>query len=32
MWLEAMNIHLNQLSKKLDQKKYRPFRILKNTR
>ena len=32
MWLEAKNIHLNQPSKKLDQKKYRPFRILKNIR
>ena len=30
MWLEAKNIHLNRLSKKLDQKRYRPFRILKN--
>ena len=32
MWLEAKNIYLNQPSKKLDQKKYRPFRILKNIR
>ena len=30
MWLEAKNIHLKQPSKKLDQKRYRPFRILKN--
>jgi len=29
-WLEAKNIYLNQLSKKLNQKKYKPFRILKN--
>ena len=32
MWLEAKNIYLNQPSKKLDQKKYRHFRILKNIR
>ena len=30
MWLEAKNIHLNQPSKKLDQKRYGPFRILKD--
>ena len=30
IWLENKNIQLNQLSKKLDQKRYRPFRILKN--
>ena len=30
MWLEAKNIHSNKPSKKLDQKKYRPFRIAKN--
>ena len=30
MWLENKNIHLNQPSKKLDNKKYRPFRISKN--
>jgi len=29
IWLEAKNIHLNQPSKKLDQKRYAPFRILK---
>jgi len=29
MWLENKNIHLNQPSKKLDQKRYGPFRILK---
>ena len=29
IWLEAKNIHLNQPSKKLDQKKYKLFRILK---
>jgi len=29
MWLEAKNIHLNKLSKKLDQKRYEPFRISK---
>ena len=27
MWLENKNIHLNRLSKKLDQKRYRPFKI-----
>ena len=31
MWLEAKNIHSNRLSKKLDQKRYRPFIISKNT-
>jgi len=30
MWLENKNIQLNQPSKKLDQKRYRPFRISKN--
>ena len=30
MWLEAKNIYSNRPSKKLDQKRYRPFRILKN--
>ena len=30
--LEAKNIHSNRPSKKLDQKRYRPFRILKNIR
>ena len=30
MWLENKNIHSNRPSKKLDQKRYRPFRILKN--
>ena len=30
IWLENQNIHLNQPSKKLDQKRYRPFRISKN--
>ena len=29
IWLEAKNIHLNWLSKKLDQKRYGLFRILK---
>ena len=29
VWLEAKNIHSNRLSKKLDQKRYRPFKILK---
>ena len=29
MWLENKNIHLNRPSKKLDQKRYRPFRIIK---
>ena len=27
MWLEAKNIQINQLSKKLDQKRYGPFTI-----
>ena len=30
VWLKNKNIHLNRLLKKLDQKKYRPFRVLKN--
>ena len=30
MWLEAKNIHLNRPSKKLDQKRYRLFRISKD--
>jgi len=30
MWLEAKNIQSNQPSKKLDQKKYRLFKISKN--
>jgi len=30
VWLENKNIQLNQLSKKLDQKQYRPFRISKD--
>ena len=30
MWLENRNIQLNQSSKKLDNKRYEPFRILKN--
>jgi len=30
VWLENKNIHLNQPLKKLDQKRYRPFRISKN--
>jgi len=30
MWLENKNIQLNQLSKKLDNKRYRPFRISKD--
>ena len=30
MWLEAKNIHSKQLSKKLDQNKYKSFKILKN--
>ena len=29
IWLEAKNIHSNRLSKKLDQKQYRLFKILK---
>jgi len=30
MWLESKNIHLNRPSKKLDNKRYRPFRISKD--
>jgi len=30
MWLENKNIHLNRPSKKLDQKRYEPFRISKD--
>ena len=30
MWLENKNIHLNRPLKKLDQKRYKPFRISKN--
>jgi len=30
MWLENKNIQLNQLSKKLDNKRYRPFKISKD--
>ena len=30
IWLENKNIQLNQLSKKLDQKWYRPFKISKD--
>ena len=30
MWLENKNIHLNRPLKKLDQKRYRPFRISKD--
>jgi len=30
VWLEAQNIHLNRPSKKLDQKRYRLFKISKN--
>ena len=30
VWLEAKNIHSKQSSKKLDQKRYRPFRISKD--
>ena len=29
IWLEAKNIHSNRPSKKLDQKRYRSFKILK---
>ena len=29
-WLESKDIHLNRPSKKLDQKRYRPFRISKD--
>ena len=30
MWLEIKNIHSNWLSKKLDNKRYSPFRISKD--
>jgi len=30
IWLENKNIHLNRPSKKLDNKRYRPFRISKD--
>ena len=30
VWLESKNIHSNRSSKKLDQKRYEPFRILKD--
>ena len=30
VWLENKNIHSNQPSKKLDNKRYEPFRILKD--
>ena len=30
MWLEVKNIHSNRPSKKLNQKRYRFFRILKD--
>ena len=30
VWLENKNIHLNRPLKKLDQKRYRPFRISKD--
>ena len=30
MWPENKNIHLNQPSKKLDNKRYKPFRISKD--
>jgi len=30
VWLENKNIHLNKPSKKLDQKRYGPFKILKD--
>ena len=30
IWLKNKNIHLNRPSKKLDQKRYEPFRISKN--
>jgi len=30
IWLEAKNIHSNKSSKKLDQKRYGLFKILKN--
>ena len=31
MWLESKNIHSNRLSKKLDNKKYGPFKISQNS-
>ena len=30
VWLENKNIHSNRPSKKLDNKRYRPFKILKD--
>ena len=30
VWLENKNIHSNQPSKKLDNRRYRPFRISKD--
>ena len=30
VWLENKNIHLNRPSKKLDNKRYKPFKISKN--
>ena len=30
MWLENKNIHSNRLSRRLDNKRYRPFRISKD--
>jgi len=30
VWLENKNIHLNRPSKKLDNKRYRPFKISKD--
>ena len=30
VWLENKNIYLNRLSKKLNNKRYRPFRISKD--
>ena len=30
IWLKAKNIQSNQLSKKLDKKRYRPFKISKD--
>jgi len=32
VWLENKNIYLNQPSKKLDNKRYRPFKISKDIR
>ena len=32
VWLKAKNIYSNRPSKKLDQKRYRPFKILKTIR